>query len=73
LEGQEFDVNLDLVARNLLFVAFGVDFADTGSSRKLAEAVPPENPIDARIRDFDVVIASEIPNDPDRSQMIGLP
>jgi len=65
LEGQELDVNLDLVTRNLMFVAFGVYFSDAGSSRKFAQPMPPENPIDPRIRDFYAVIASEIPNDPD--------
>src|SRR5271169_2263018 len=73
LEGQELDVDLDLVARNLLFVAFGVDFSDAGSTRKFAQSMPPENPIDPCIRDFDVVVAGEIPDDPDRTEMIGLP
>jgi len=73
LEGQELDVDLDLVARNLLFVAFGVDFSNAGSTRKFVQPMPPENPIVPRARDFDVVIASEIPDDPDRPEMIGLP
>jgi hypothetical protein len=60
------------VAGDLLFVALGADFSDACSTQKFVESMPPENPIDPRIRDFDVVIVSEISDDPDRPEMIGL-
>jgi hypothetical protein len=34
LKGQELDVDLDLMARNLLLISLGVDFADTCAARK---------------------------------------
>jgi len=41
------------------------------AARKLIQAMPFEDVID--VEDFDVVIAGQIPDDPDRPQMIDPP
>ena len=43
------------------------------AARKLIQAMPFEDAIDHGVGDFDVVIPSQIPDDPDRPQMIGPP
>ena len=65
LEGQELDVDLDLMARDLVLIPSGVDFADARAATKLVQAMSPEDAIDPGIRDFDAVIAGEVPDDPD--------
>jgi hypothetical protein len=69
-ERQELNVNLDMVARNLLIAAFRVHFAHPGTSGEPVETIAPENAVNPGIRDFDVVVARQIPNDPDWPQMI---
>ena len=73
LEGQELDVDLDLVTGNFLLIPLGLDFADARAERKLVQAMPPEDALDPGIRAFDAVIAGEVPDDPDGPQMISLP
>ena len=73
VEGQRLDVDLDLMARDLVLIPLGVDLADARPARKPVQAMPPENAIDPGIRDFDAVIAGEVPDDPDGPQMISLP
>ena len=49
------------------------DFADARAATKPVQAMSPEDAIDPGIRDFDAVIAGEVPDDPDGPQMISLP
>ena len=72
LEDQELDVNLNVMARNLLVVALGVDPAKARSSGQPAHAIALQNAIDACTGYFDVMIACQIPHDPIGPQMIGL-
>lgn len=58
------------MARHLLVVALGVDFAHAGSARQAANAITAQNARNASVGDFYAVIAREIPDDPDRSEMI---
>ena len=69
-EGEELDVHLDVMAGHLLVISLGMDFAHARSARQSANTVAPQNARHACIRDFDVVIACKIPDDPDRSEMI---
>ena len=43
-ERQELDVHLDVVTRNLFVVAFGMDLAQPGSTRKPVDAMALEYP-----------------------------
>ena len=65
VKDQELDVDLDLVPGDLLFIALSVDLATPRAARKPVQAIAPENAIDAGIRDLDVVMARQIPDDPD--------
>jgi hypothetical protein len=58
------------MARNLLVVTLGVDFTHAGSARQSADTVAAQNAHNASVGDFDVVIAREIPDDPDGSEVI---
>ena len=49
-ECQELDVHLDMVARDLFIVTFGVDLAYTSAAREPVETVSFENPVDPCIR-----------------------
>lgn len=69
-EDQELDVHLDMVAWHLFVVALGMDLPRTRPPRKAVQAMPLQSAIDARVRDFDGVIALLIPDDPDRSEMV---
>jgi hypothetical protein len=69
-EGEELDVHLDVMARNLLVVTLGVDFTHAGSARQSADTVAAQNARNASVGDFDVVIAREIPDDPDGPEVI---
>jgi hypothetical protein len=64
---------VDLVAGNFLLITLGVNFANPSTSRKPVQAVSLENAIDAGIRDLDVVIARQIPDDPDGPQVVSPP
>jgi len=70
---QELDVDLDLVAGDLLLIALGMDLANPGAARKPVQAVAPENAIYAGIGDLDVVIARQISDDPNGSQVVSPP
>ena len=69
-ERQELNVHLDVVAGNLLVVAFGVNLAHSGPAREPVQTVVFEDPIDASIRDGDAVTALQIPDDPDRPEVV---
>jgi len=73
LKDQELNVDLDLVARDLVLIALSVDLTNPRASRKPVQAIAPENAIDAGIRDLDVVIARQIPDDPNGSQVVSPP
>ena len=49
-ECQELDIHLDVMARNLFVVPFGVDLAHAGTAGKLVETVAFEYSIDPCIR-----------------------
>lgn len=72
-EGQKLDVHLDVVAGDLFVIALGVDLAHPGAAREPVQPVALEDPVDAGIRDCDAVIALQIPDDPDRPQMVFAP
>ena len=69
-EGEELAVHLDVMARQLLVVALGVDFAQARSAWAPANAIAAQNACYVSVRDFDVVIARQVPDDPDRSEVI---
>ena len=69
-ESEELDVHLDVMAGNLLVVTLGVNFAHAGSARQSANTVTTQNARHASVRDCDAVISRQIPDDPDRSEMI---
>lgn len=71
MEGEEFDIHLDVMAGDLFVVAFRVDLPKARSARQAAYAIAPEDSTDAGFRDFDGVVAREIPDDPDRAEVIG--
>lgn len=70
LKGQELDVYLDVVTWNLLLISLGVKLSHACASGQSVEAVAPENAVDPSIRDLDVVIARQVPNDPNGPQVI---
>lgn len=69
-EGEELDVHLDVMTWHLFVVTLGVDFAHARSARQPANTVSPENARHACVGDCDAVISRQIPDDPDRSEMI---
>lgn len=42
-EGQELNIHLNVMARNLLLVSFGVDLAHAGPARKTVHPMPPQD------------------------------
>ena len=48
-EGQELDINLNLVARNLLLIPDGMDFAQPGATWQPADPIALENAVDASV------------------------
>ena len=72
-EGQELNIHLDVMAGYLLLITFGVNLAHASAAR---EAVQPMAAQDARnrgVRQFDVVIALQVPDDPHRAEVILAP
>lgn len=55
---------------NLLLISLGVKLSHACASGQSVEAVAPENAVDPSIRDLDVVIARQVPNDPNGPQVI---
>ena len=58
---------------DLLLIALGMDLTNPRAARKPVQAIAPENAIDAGIRDLDGVIARQIPDDPNGSQVVSPP
>ena len=73
LKDQKLHVDLDLVPGDLLLIALGMDLTNPRATRKPVQAIAPENAIDAGIRDLDGVIARQIPDDPNGSQVVSPP
>ena len=69
-EDQELDIHLDMMARHLLVVALGVHLSQSGPPRQAVQSMTLEGAIDSCVGDFDGVIALQVPDDPDRSEMI---
>ena len=59
-----------MVTGNLLVVTLRVDLSDAGTSGQSVEAVALEDSVHSGIRDPDPMIALEIPDDADWSQMV---
>ena len=49
LEDEELDVDLDMMTRDLFLVTLGVNGSRSGFARKTAQAVAPQNAIDAGV------------------------
>ena len=56
--------------RNLLVKALGVDFAHTRAAGQAVHTIALEDPVDAGVRDFEPMIALEIPDDADWPEVI---
>ena len=69
-EGQELYVDLYMVSWNLFLIALGVQFPHSRASGQTVEAVALEDAVDPSVRDFDIVVARQIPDDPDWPQVI---
>ena len=69
-ERQELDVHLDLMPENLLVIALGVDFAHPRAARQAVYTIALEDAINASVRDFEPMIAFQIPDDPDGPEVI---
>ena len=63
-EVQELDVYLDVMPWNLFLIPFGVQFTHTCASGQSIETVAFEDAVNPCIRDFDAVIARQVPDDP---------
>ena len=61
---------MDVVIWNLLLISFGVKLSHACASGQSLEAIAPENAVNPGIRDLDVVIARQVPDDPDRPEVI---
>ena len=70
LKCQELDIYLDMVTWHLFLVTLGVQLPHSGTSRQPVKAIAFEDTVYPRIRYFDAVVARQVPNDPDRSQVI---
>ena len=73
LQCEDFHVGLHVMARYLLGVAMGVDGPATHPIRQDAQAVAAEDPVDRGVRNADAVVARQVPDDPDRPEMVGPP
>jgi hypothetical protein len=69
-EGEELDVHLDMMAEHLLVIALGADLAHARSVRQAANAVAPEDTRHACVGDLNVVVARQIPDDPNRPEVV---
>jgi len=72
-QSQELDIHLHVMTRDLLLVAVRVNSTSSDPVRESAHAVSPADPVDRRIRGLDVVVALEVPHDPNRPHVIGPP
>jgi hypothetical protein len=73
LEDQELDVQLDMMARHLLAVSLRVHLSQSRPARQAVQSMALEGAIGTCIGDFDGRIALQLPDNPDRSEMILAP
>lgn len=59
-----------MMARHLFLIAVGVKITHSCASGQPIEAIALEDAVDPCIRDFDAVVPFQVPDDPDRPQMI---
>ncbi len=71
-EDQELDVNLDLMARNLLLVTGRVNLSEPRTPRQSVQAIALEDRGYAGSGDLDVMVAGKIPDDSHWPQVVGL-
>ena len=69
-ERQELNIHLNVMTWNLFLITFGVQLAHSCASGQPVKAVALEDAVDAGVRDFDAVIARQIPDDPDWPEVI---
>ena len=69
-ESQKLNVDLYMMPWHLLLISFGVQFPHSCASRQSVETVALEDAVNSCVRDFDAVIACQIPDDPDWPQVI---
>lgn len=69
-KGEELNVHLDVMPGNLLVVALGVDFAHARSARQPANAIAAQNARYASVGYCDAVITRQVPDGPDRPDVI---
>ena len=67
---QKLHVHLDVMAGNLLVVALCVDLPHTGAARQAIDTVSPQDTRYSRVRDFDAVIARQVPDDPHWTEVV---
>ncbi len=72
-KSQELDIHLDMVTRNLLVVAFGVNLTRVRSARQPPHAVALKYSIYGCIGQFDAVIARKVPHNPFGSEVVFAP
>jgi hypothetical protein len=58
------------MARNLFVVTLGMDLSQAGATRQAIDPMPLKNARDSRVRDLDVVVSCQVPNDPHRAEMV---
>ena len=71
LERKELDVELDMVAGHFFLVPRRMHRSAANLARKSAYAMALEDAINPCVRNLDVMITGEVPDDPHRPQMIG--
>ena len=71
-EGQELNIDLDLVAGDLFLIPDGVNFAQPRSAWQLAYPIAFEDTINTCAIYLDVMVAGEIPDDANRPEMVSL-
>jgi hypothetical protein len=70
LQGEELDVHLHVMARDLLFVAVRVYGTPSDSCREPVEAVTAADPVDGCVGNRDAVITLQVPNDALRPHVV---
>lgn len=69
-EDQELDIHLDVMIWHLLIVALAVHLSRVSPPRQAVQSMALEGAIDSCVGDFDGVIALQVPDNPDRPEMI---
>lgn len=69
-ESQKLNVHFNMMPWHLFLIAFGVQFPHSCASGQTVETVALEDTVNSCIRDFDAMIARQIPDDPDWPEVI---